>query len=145
MVKLSIKRLELSEVRTKLELLQRQLTQKLTEKNLLEESIEMTQLKLERAEKLINGLGGERARWTQITLQLEDMYQNIVGDVLLSASVVAYLGPFTPEFRQEILKEWFTLCKQKQIPVSNIFCLSNTLGDPVRILEWQLHGLPRDM
>eukprot|EP00062_Callorhinchus_milii_P022724 gi/632980863/ref/XP_007907272.1/ PREDICTED: dynein heavy chain 3, axonemal-like [Callorhinchus milii] len=145
MVKLSIKRLELSEVRTKLELLQRQLTQKLTEKNLLEESIEMTQLKLERAEKLINGLGGERARWTQITLQLEDMYQNIVGDVLLSASVVAYLGPFTPEFRQEILKEWFTLCKQKQIPVSNIFCLSNTLGDPVRILEWQLHGLPRDI
>ncbi|XP_043569115.1 dynein axonemal heavy chain 3-like [Chiloscyllium plagiosum] len=101
-------------------------------------------LKLERAEKLINGLGGERERWTSISEHLEATYQNIIGDVLLSASVVAYLGPFTPEFRQNVLGEWLDMCKQKQIPVSSVFSLLNTLGDPVNIMEWQLHGLPRD-
>ncbi|GCC40126.1 hypothetical protein chiPu_0024366 [Chiloscyllium punctatum] len=100
MEKLNKKRSELTEIKSKLELLQNQLSQKLAEKKQLEESIKLTELKLERAEKLINGLGGERERWTSISEHLEATYQNIIGDVLLSASVVAYLGPFTPEFRQ---------------------------------------------
>uniref|UniRef100_H3ANA7 AAA+ ATPase domain-containing protein n=1 Tax=Latimeria chalumnae TaxID=7897 RepID=H3ANA7_LATCH len=144
MAQLNKKRAELKEVSAKLKVLQDQLSRKLVEKSMLEESVKTTKLKLERAEKLISGLGGEKERWTAVTEQLEDTYQNIVGDVLLSAGVVAYLGPFTPEFRQEILKEWSTICKQKQIPVSSNFTLSSTLGDPVKIMEWQLHGLPRD-
>ncbi|KAM4746905.1 dynein axonemal heavy chain 3-like [Rhinophrynus dorsalis] len=144
MDKLKIKRAELKEVSAKLEVLQDELSQKLAEKKTLEENIELTKLKLDRAEKLINGLGGEKERWTSIALQLEDTYQNIVGDLLLSAGIVAYLGSFTPEFRQEILKEWFSICKDKRIPVSEGFALSGTLGDPLKIMEWQFHGLPKD-
>ncbi|XP_031754732.1 dynein heavy chain 3, axonemal [Xenopus tropicalis] len=144
MEKLKIKRAELKEVSDKLEVLQEQLSQKLVEKRVLEENIELTKLKLDRAEKLINGLGGEKERWTNIAMQLEDTYQNIVGDLLLSAGVVAYLGSFTPKFRQEILKEWFRMCKGKHIPVSDGFALTSTLGDPVKIMEWQFHGLPKD-
>lgn len=32
--------------------------------------------------------------------ELGETYNNIVGDVLLSGGIVAYLGPFTVEFRQ---------------------------------------------
>ncbi|XP_032895202.1 dynein heavy chain 3, axonemal-like [Amblyraja radiata] len=145
MEKLNKKRGELIQVRSKLQVLQGQLARKVAAKQQLQHSIQMTLLKLERADKLIAGLGGERNRWTCIAQQLDDTYQNIIGDVVLSAGVVAYLGPFTPEYRQNVLKEWLSMCKQKQIPVSNTFSLSNTLGDPVSILEWQLHGLPRDM
>jgi len=60
----------------------------------------MTKIKLIRAEKLINGLGGEKERWTNMTHTLNSTYHNIVGDVLLSSSVVAYLPPFTPLYRQ---------------------------------------------
>ncbi|KAM8971996.1 dynein axonemal heavy chain 3-like [Pelodytes ibericus] len=144
MEKLKIKRAELKDISAKLEVLQDQLSQKLDEKRTLEENIELTMLKLDRAEKLINGLGGEKERWTNIVLQLEDTYQNVVGDLLLSAGIVAYLGSFTPEFRQEILKEWFRMCKDKHIPVSDGFALSSTLGDPVKIMEWQFYGLPKD-
>ncbi|KAG8439501.1 hypothetical protein GDO86_005633 [Hymenochirus boettgeri] len=144
MEKLKIKRAELKEVSDKLKILQEQLSQKLVEKRVLEENIELTKVKLDRAEKLINGLGGEKERWSKIALQLEHTYQNIVGDLILCAGVVAYLGPFTPYFRQEILKDWFIMCKDKQIPVSDGFALSGTLGDPVKIMEWQFHGLPKD-
>ncbi|KAG2469298.1 DYH7 protein, partial [Polypterus senegalus] len=99
--KLSVTQSELSEVSTKLFKLQQHLSQKLEEKQSLEKSMEQTKLKLDRAEKLMSGLGGERERWMQISQQLDDTYQNIVGDMLLSAGVVAYLGPFTPQFSVE--------------------------------------------
>lgn len=36
----------------------------------------------------------------QVAHELGETYNNIVGDVLLSGGIVAYLGPFTVEFRQ---------------------------------------------
>lgn len=36
------------------------------------------------------------------------------------------------------------MCRDKHIPVSDGFALSITLGDPVKIMEWQFHGLPKD-
>ena len=56
-------------------------------------------MKIVRAEKLISGLGGEKKRWTQNVVDLTETYDNIVGDVLLSASYVAYLGPFIMDYR----------------------------------------------
>lgn len=66
----------------------------------LEQNIDLTKVKLVRAEKLIDGLGGEKDRWTEMTHSLDSTYDNIVGDVLVSSGVVAYLAPFTPKYRQ---------------------------------------------
>ena len=66
----------------------------------LEENIDVCSKKLDRAEKLIGGLGGEKERWTENSRVLGEKYFNITGDVLLSAAVVAYLGAFTVIFRQ---------------------------------------------
>ncbi|CAI9716307.1 dynein heavy chain 3, axonemal-like isoform X2 [Octopus vulgaris] len=110
----------------------------------LEFNIELTKVKLERAEKLINGLGGEHDRWIQAVDSLTNTYDNIIGDVLLSASVVAYLGPFISSYRQECLQEWYKCCKKRGIPLSAQFSLSKTLGNPLKIREWQIAGLPVD-
>jgi len=66
----------------------------------LEDNIDVCSKKLDRAEKLIGGLGGEKERWTENSRVLGEKYFNITGDVLLSAAVVAYLGAFTVNFRQ---------------------------------------------
>ena len=66
----------------------------------LEDNIELCSKKLDRAEKLIGGLGGEKERWTENAKELGERYINITGDVLLSSAVVAYLGAFTVDFRQ---------------------------------------------
>jgi len=65
----------------------------------LEDNIALCSQKLDRAEKLIGGLGGEKDRWTENARVLGENYFNITGDVLLSAAVVAYLGAFTVKFR----------------------------------------------
>jgi dynein heavy chain len=65
----------------------------------LEENIYQCEQKLIRAEKLIGGLGGEKSRWTENAKVLGETYVRITGDVLLSAGFVAYLGPFTVNYR----------------------------------------------
>lgn len=66
----------------------------------LETNIDICEKKLDRAEKLIGGLGGEKDRWTEAAKILGDKYINITGDVLLSSGLVAYLGAFTVDYRQ---------------------------------------------
>lgn len=38
--------------------------------------------------------------WTNAAEQLGILFKNLVGDVLISSGVVAYLGAFTSSFRQ---------------------------------------------
>ena len=67
--------------------------------------------KLVRAEKLIGGLGGEKDRWSQAAVELQMIYDNLLGDVLVSAGAIAYLGPFTSAFRDKCTTSWIELCK----------------------------------
>mgnify|MGYP001549112791 CR=1 FL=1 len=99
MEKLNEKRAQLQEVTDKLQALNDEFEAKTQEKKDLEENIDLCSKKLERAEKLIGGLGGEKDRWTENAEVLGEKYVNITGDVLLSAAVVAYLGAFTVDFR----------------------------------------------
>ena len=44
-------------------------------------------------------------RWTSAAEQLGILFKNLVGDVLISSAVVAYLGAFTSAFRQVCIKD----------------------------------------
>ena len=67
--------------------------------------------KLDRAEKLIGGLGGEKDRWTKAAASLQIVYDHLLGDVLISAGVIAYLGAFTLAFREQCTADWIKMCK----------------------------------
>lgn len=45
------------------------------------------------------GLGGEQKRWEEATIELGTLYDNLIGDILISASVISYLGAFTSVYR----------------------------------------------
>ncbi|XP_033281843.2 dynein axonemal heavy chain 3 [Orcinus orca] len=144
MQKLNQKRAELKMVEGRLQSLNDDFEEMNTKKKALEENIEICSQKLIRAEKLISGLGGEKDRWTEAARQLGVRYTNLTGDVLLSSGTVAYLGAFTMDYRAECQKWWLAQCKDKVIPGSSDFSLSNTLGDLVKIRAWQIAGLPTD-
>eukprot|EP00795_Rhopilema_esculentum_P000293 gene293-9945_t len=141
---LNKKRAELNEILAKFQSLNDDFTSKTTKKEELERNIDLCSQKLVRAEKLLRGLGGERTRWVMVSRELSETHNNIVGDVLLSAGVVAYLGAFTTEFRQECVRKWQELCQQKNIPISERYSMSTTLGDPVTTRQWHISGLPVD-
>jgi dynein heavy chain len=101
-------------------------------------------VKLGRASKLISGLGSERVRWSLSVETLDKQLQNIVGDVLLASGTIAYLGPFTFEFRSNLLRQWSLCLGKLGIPHGDSFTLMDLLGDPSLLRTWELAGLPKD-
>lgn len=138
------KQAELKGVQDKLAKLESDLKEKVEEKQALEEKVQDCATKLERAEKLIGGLGGEKTRWEAAAAALTKAYNNLTGDVLISSGVIAYLGAFTGQFRTQALEDWRAKCGQVKIPCSADFSLSGVLGEPVKIRQWNIDGLPTD-
>ncbi|KAK7907430.1 hypothetical protein WMY93_016042 [Mugilogobius chulae] len=113
-------------------------------KNDLEYQYDLCEKRRVRADKLTGGLADEKVRWKETVQNLDYMVNNVTGDVLLSAGYVAYLGPFTGEYRAAMAEEWLHCFKQLNVPHTREPNLINTLGDPVKIRSWQIAGLPKD-
>ncbi|KAL6609170.1 dynein heavy chain and region D6 of dynein motor-domain-containing protein [Neocallimastix sp. 'constans'] len=115
-----------------------------TRKKELADKVEECNIKLTRASKLITGLENERERWSSTVTELDVLLKNIIGDILISAGEIAYLGNFTPEYRSDLKQLWNELLNQTAIPHSESTSLWSNLGDPVVLREWELFGLPKD-
>ena len=102
------------------------------------------EVQLANADKLIGGLGGEEKRWTETVKVLNDDLKNVVGNILVSAGTVSYLGPFTTVFRNDIVKMWHGGLVENSIPHTPECNIINTLSIPVVLRGWQLAGLPTD-
>jgi len=144
MAKLAVKQAELKKIVDKLTALEDQLNGLKQEQDDLAYQVDLCQKKLERAEQLISSLGGEKTRWTASSAVLADDYINLTGDVIVSSGLIAYLGAFTPEFREEAILNWVEITKSKEIPGSETFSLQAILGQPVKIRNWTICGLPND-
>lgn len=141
---LGIKQKELQEVVDKLSHLDAELRQAKQKKADLEAEFKLCSEKLDRAGKLIGGLGGEKTRWTENATNLGKQMDSLCGDMLISAAVIAYLGPFTVPYRNDALQSWVASVKDASIPSSEVYNFTSTLGDPVQIRQWQITGLPKD-
>ncbi len=82
----------LQEVLTKLASLDADLSEKRAKKAQLEADVHMCTVKLDRAQKLIAGLGGEKSRWTAVAGRLGQQFMALTGDIVLAAAQIAYLG-----------------------------------------------------
>lgn len=63
---------------------------------------------------------------------------------MIGSGAVAYLGPFTMQFRSRQLSEWVKKVVNLGISCSSDFNLVSVLGDPVLIRAWNICGLPTD-
>ncbi|KAL0235780.1 hypothetical protein GEMRC1_002362 [Eukaryota sp. GEM-RC1] len=141
---LAAKKAELQEVEESIAKLQRLLDEKLKVKEALQTNVESSQIKMARATKLLDSLGSEKERWEATVKDFDEQETNLVGDVMLSAGYVAYLGAFTAEFRESMANSWKESLREYQIPYSSNYTLITTLGDPVQIRSWLVDGLPTD-
>jgi dynein heavy chain len=67
------------------------------------------------------GLADEAERW-KITVKLLDVdLINLVGNVMLGAGYLSYVGPFTSKYRERLLKQWMKFFVLKKIPYSSDF------------------------
>lgn len=138
------KRAQLAAVQAKLATLQETMAQTKARKQKLENQVVDCSKKLERAEQIIGGLGGEKGRWKQISIDLGKSYPFLTGDVLISSGIIAYLGAFTQRYREAQLEDWVERVRKLNIPTSGDYNFNNTLGNPIEIRAWTIAGLPAD-
>lgn len=113
---LAVKKKALQEVLDRVAGLQRTLKETQDKKAELEAQADKAKKQLVRAGQLIGGLGGEKIRWLEAAKNLNDSMTNLVGDMCLAAGSLAYLGPFTSQFRSRIVSQWISVCKDLKIP-----------------------------
>uniref|UniRef100_F7E952 Dynein axonemal heavy chain 2 n=1 Tax=Callithrix jacchus TaxID=9483 RepID=F7E952_CALJA len=136
---------KLREVAEKLEMLKKQYDEKLAQKEELRQKSEEMELKLERAGMLVSGLAGEKARWEETVQGLDEDLGYLVGDCLLAAAFLSYMGPFLTNYRDEIVNQiWIRKIWELQVPCSPSFAIENFLSNPTKVRDWNIQGLPSD-
>uniref|UniRef100_K3WA67 Dynein heavy chain n=1 Tax=Globisporangium ultimum (strain ATCC 200006 / CBS 805.95 / DAOM BR144) TaxID=431595 RepID=K3WA67_GLOUD len=141
--KLAAKQYELLKVMESVRELKEECDTTFAEKQRLVSESELTQARLQRAEKLTTGLSDERVRWKQSIEQLKDEGKSIIGDSFLAAACISYLGPFDGHFRTKIVRRWIAYASNL-VDISTSFTLEDACGDTMELREWQLLGLPSD-
>lgn len=121
---LAIKEAELQKEKDNVDKLKKDSDVMVAKKEELSNNIELTKARLDRSEKLTLLLAEEGKRWVQSIKTLEVDLENVVGDVFLSAGCMSYNGPFTGQFRQELLTKWIDQMNEHHIPISENFSLS---------------------
>ncbi len=144
MKELKVKQDNLKAVQDKVAGLEAQLNAAMSEKKSLADQAALCEARLGRAGKLTDALGSEQIAWTEMVGVLGKQLTLLVGDVFLGSACVAYFGPFTGIFRNEIVAEWVKECWSAKIPCQDVFSLVSTLAKPVEVREWNLKSLPSD-
>ncbi|XP_027732137.1 dynein heavy chain 8, axonemal [Vombatus ursinus] len=135
----------LDEKQAELDKVQAKFDAAMNEKMDLLNDAESCRRKMQAASALIDGLSGEKVRWTQQSKEFKAQINRLVGDVLLCTGFLSYLGPFNQTFRILLLKEqWEVEMRIRKIPFTENLNLISMLVDPPTIGEWGLQGLPGD-
>ncbi|XP_076363131.1 dynein heavy chain at 89D isoform X2 [Tachypleus tridentatus] len=116
-----------------------------SEKQALQEETVVMGRRLTAADKLISGLASEDLRWKKELSDLEERKIQLLGDCLVSAAFLSYVGAFSWEFRnQMVYNDWKKDIQDRGIPLSYPFLLESLLTDDVEISRWTSEGLPPD-
>lgn len=141
--------LELNEQQSELK---RQQEELITQKN-------EAQKKLDRANTLISSIGSEKDRWIATKAKLGESKLTLLGDTILAAANVTYLGPFDWKFRTKAIHEmWMDSIRQFQVDYSHSYSLKEVVTNTGQrsskqhepgvfdedVTDWLTSGLPNE-
>ena len=141
---LAITQADLTEVMAKVQALKEKYEKSASNKVALESELADLELKLERAEALVDGLSGEKKRWLNSIENLDGQTRCLPGDVCIAAAFMSYSGAFPSEYRKTLVSNWIPMLTRAQVPCSADFDFASFLADPSDVRDWNIQGLPPD-
>lgn len=132
-------------INEKVQALKNQLAEAVAAKKKVEDEAQELIDQLGLANRLTNGLADENKRWNINVVTMKDERNTMIGDALISAAFVSYIGPFNYIFRTKIWKDtWLPDIVSKQIPITEgidpLMVLANASDQAI----WKTEGLPAD-
>eukprot|EP00930_Biecheleria_cincta_P008309 TRINITY_DN10972_c0_g3_i1.p1 TRINITY_DN10972_c0_g3~~TRINITY_DN10972_c0_g3_i1.p1 ORF type:complete len:4176 (-),score=874.55 TRINITY_DN10972_c0_g3_i1:69-11708(-) len=141
---LAIKKAELKMVQDNVASLEAQLKAAEKKAAQLEADAADCVVKLDRAEKLLAGLGNESVRWSAASEVLEKNLKFVIGNIILCSGFIAYTGPFTAEFRRDLVAKWKTEANGLEMTTDPGWKAADVLVDPAEVRSWNINSLPAD-
>jgi dynein heavy chain len=141
---LAARRRELGEMEEKISHLKSRYENARGAKNGLVKQAEESEIKVQRATRLIGRLEGECARWEKCAEELRGAWTGVVGDALLAAGHVAYLGRVPRKLRESQVRAWQAALREIRLPFSEGFSFLRFCAEQHTVQEWVAAGLPND-
>uniref|UniRef100_A0A8D1IYR5 Dynein axonemal heavy chain 11 n=1 Tax=Sus scrofa TaxID=9823 RepID=A0A8D1IYR5_PIG len=118
----------------------------IAEKVRCQEEVNQTNKTIKLANRLVKELEVKKIRWGQSIKSFEAQEKTLCGDILLTAAYVSYVGPFTQQYRQELVDcMWVPFLHWKvSIPMTKGLDVIAMLTDDATIATWNNEGLPND-
>lgn len=136
---------EVEGLELQLKVLAKQYEDAMLERVTLQSEADLMERRAGAADKLIGGLGSENVRWRNELEELKKRRVQLLGDCLLGAGFLCYVGAFSWDFRSVMVyRDWKSNVIELGIPMSQPFRLEHLLTDDVEISRWTSEGLPPD-
>lgn len=134
-----------AELVAKVDALKAQLAEAEAKKQAVVDEAEDLQSRLGLANRLVNGLGDEYIRWTANVQSSKSDKVMMIGNALVSAAFVSYIGPFSSNFRVNLWKNiWLPDIAALKIPITEGVDPLFVLSSPAQQAMWATEGLPAD-
>ncbi|CEL98551.1 unnamed protein product [Vitrella brassicaformis CCMP3155] len=135
----------LKDIQERVQALKFQYDESMRTKDELTASAEELKVKLERAEKLVTGLAGEKDRWEESVQAYNEQISYLPGDCLVAAAFLSYAGPFNSTYRNDLVtRHWVPYVKEYSLPQSPNFEFAGFMSKPTDVRQWNIQGLPTD-
>ena len=144
MREMQIKQDRLKQLRLELETLKKRREEVNAKREALQTQAQETEVRLDRANHLINGLSGERTRWEEAISEFDQLELWLPGDCFLAVAFLCYCGPFPSEYRQSIVGKWKKIFRTQKMLFNPNFSPTLFLEEAVNVQDWHIHGLAND-
>lgn len=98
--------------------------------------LDSLQVKIDRGDKLISGLSGEKTRWEATLIELDEQYDFLIGDCILAAAFMSYCGPFPSEYRDSLISSWISRVELHKIPFTRGFDFAEFMAGAAQARAW---------
>lgn len=132
-------------VQERLAVLEEQFVAATEEKAKVEAEAAACQERLSLAERLVNGLSSENTRWGGEIERLKERATTLVGDCMVAAGFVSYLGAFDQDTRESLWKGvWTRDLIERGVPLTPGLDPVSMLSNDGHVAQMIREGLPAD-
>jgi len=100
--------------------------------------------KVERSIALLGNLTSEKDRWELTSATFKAHMATLIGDALLAAAFLAYIGFFDQHYRAMLMGKWQSYLSLTGVSHKNDLSVVEYLSTPDERLVWQANQLPVD-
>ena len=136
---------KVAEVQQKLAILNEKYIEAVKEKKEVEDQAAVLTTRADLAQRLVGGLASENVRWGKEIERLKCNASTLVGDCMLAAGFVSYVGAFDKELREELWRsQWSADLRNRGIPMTENSDPLEILSDKGNNSQMISEGLPSD-